>query len=58
MTQNPLGPRCKLQQIIGIKLVITGDGMRGKLGGLMVEALDFVSTDLGSRPGRSSWCVL
>ena len=58
MTQNPLGPRCKLQQIIGIKLVIMGDGMRGKLGGLMVEALDFVSTDLGSRPGRSSCCVL
>ena len=49
MTQNPLGPRCKLQQIIGIKLVIMGDGMRGKLGGQMVEALDFVSTDLGSR---------
>ena len=58
MTQNPLGPRYKLQQIIGIKLVIMGDGMRGKLDGLMVEALDFVSTDLGSRPGRSSWCVL
>lgn len=58
MTQNPLGPRCKLQQIIGIKLVIMRDGMRGKLGGQMVEALDFVSTDLGSRPGRSSWCVL
>lgn len=58
MTQNTLGPRCKLKQIIGIKLVIMGDGMRGKLGGLMVEALDFVSTDLGSRPGRSSWCVL
>ena len=58
MTQNPLGPRYKLQQIIGIKLVIMGDGMQGKLGGLMVEALDFVSTDLGSRPGRSSCCVL
>lgn len=58
MTQNPLGPRCKLQQIIGITLVIIGDGMRGKLGGLMVEALDFVSTDLGSRSGQSSWCVL
>ena len=55
MTQDPLGPRCKLQQIIGIKLVIMRDG---KLGGQMVEALDFVSTDLGSRPGRSSWCVL
>ena len=58
MTQDPLGPRCKLQQIIGIKLVIMGDGMRGKLGGLMVEALDFVSMILGSRSGRSSWCVL